>query len=163
MIYEVTIAGVTRKVDVERTSTGLRARLDGGPWQGVDATQTLGWLRLNGRRYGAHADHARVQLHDGAEHFVAEVHDPRDAALVSGGGAGEGSLRSPMPGAVVRVPVRVGDAVSAGQVVLVVEAMKMENEFKAPFDGVVSELAVAVGQAVEGGALLAVVSPCESP
>ncbi|OPC83695.1 acetyl/propionyl-CoA carboxylase subunit alpha [Embleya scabrispora] len=68
-----------------------------------------------------------------------------------------GSLLAPMPGTVVRVAVAVGQPVAAGQLVLAVEAMKMEHEVTAPYPGVVSHLPVGTGQAVDAGAVLAVV------
>ena len=70
-----------------------------------------------------------------------------------------GSLLAPMPGAVVRVAVQQGDEVADGQVLLWLEAMKMQHEIRAPQAGVVTELAVAEGQQVELGAVLAVVEP----
>jgi propionyl-CoA carboxylase alpha chain len=70
-----------------------------------------------------------------------------------------GSLLAPLPGAVTAVHVAVGDAVRAGQVVLVLEAMKMQHSVAAPTDGVVTSLAVTAGAQVEAGSVLAVVSP----
>ena len=64
-----------------------------------------------------------------------------------------------MPGRIVRVLVGVGDRVAARQPVVVVEAMKMENELRSPRDGVVTEVLVAPGAAVESGAVLIVVGP----
>jgi biotin carboxyl carrier protein len=63
-------------------------------------------------------------------------------------------VRSPMPGRVVKVMVSAGDDVQAGQPMLVVEAMKMENELKAKAAGRVAEVHVAVGETVEGNAKL---------
>jgi propionyl-CoA carboxylase alpha chain len=74
-----------------------------------------------------------------------------------------GSLTAPMPGTVVRVQVAPGDAVSAGQVLVVLEAMKMEHQVQAPADGRLTELNVSVGQAVEQGTVLAVVGSAEEP
>jgi biotin carboxyl carrier protein len=74
-------------------------------------------------------------------------------------GAGPQRLVAPMPGKVVRVMARSGDAVQPRQAVVVVEAMKMENELRAARAGTVSELLVREGQSVEAGALLAVVIP----
>jgi biotin carboxyl carrier protein len=68
---------------------------------------------------------------------------------------GPSSVQSPMPGKVVKVMVAVGEEVKAGQGVIIVEAMKMENELKAPRDGKVKALAVKEGQAVEAGQTLA--------
>ena len=67
---------------------------------------------------------------------------------------GKQTLTSPVPGRIVKVLCKLGDAVKAGQPVLVVEAMKMENELKSPKDGRVVELHVRAGQAVEGNAKL---------
>jgi propionyl-CoA carboxylase alpha chain/3-methylcrotonyl-CoA carboxylase alpha subunit len=66
-------------------------------------------------------------------------------------GASDGAILSPMPGKVVSVSTRIGDSVTRGQTLLVLEAMKMEHAMTAPFDGVVAELtAVAGGQVSEG-------------
>jgi len=76
-----------------------------------------------------------------------------------GSGLAEGALVAPMPGTVVRVDVAEGDAVTAGQVLVVLEAMKMEHAVRAPLDGVVEQVAVVAGQQVESETLLAVVAP----
>ena len=63
-----------------------------------------------------------------------------------------------MPGKVVRALVRAGESVSAGQPVIVVEAMKMENELKSPRDGIVQEVRAGEGQAIEAGQTLVVLA-----
>jgi acetyl-CoA/propionyl-CoA carboxylase biotin carboxyl carrier protein len=73
--------------------------------------------------------------------------------------AADGTVRSPMPGTVVTVHVNVGQDVSAGQPVLVVEAMKMEHTVTAPLDGTVSELTAKAGQQVRMDEPLAVIEP----
>jgi biotin carboxyl carrier protein len=73
--------------------------------------------------------------------------------------AGVGAVRAIMPGTIVRVQVEEGDEVSAGDVLLVLEAMKMENELQAPISGVVSRIYARRGQAVEMNAVLAEVEP----
>jgi biotin carboxyl carrier protein len=75
----------------------------------------------------------------------------------SGAGSGPQRLAAPMPGKVVRVPVAVGESVRARQPVMVVEAMKMENELRASRDGTVAEIHVREGMSVEAGALLIVI------
>lgn len=72
--------------------------------------------------------------------------------------AGPAEVKSPMPGKVVRALVAIGASVTAGQPVMVVEAMKMENELKSPRDGVVRELRAADGQAIEAGQTLVVLT-----
>jgi biotin carboxyl carrier protein len=78
----------------------------------------------------------------------------------SGASGANGPQRvvAPMPGKVVRVLVKIGDAVRARQPIAVIEAMKMENELRAGRDGVITELAVASGQSVDAGALVAVIA-----
>jgi biotin carboxyl carrier protein len=79
------------------------------------------------------------------------------AALVRPQAAGPQPVRSPMPGKVVKVLVKAGDEVKAGAAVVVVEAMKMENELRAPRDGKVREVKVQEGQAVESNQTLATI------
>ena len=68
-------------------------------------------------------------------------------------GAGE-EVKAPMPGTILSVNVKAGDAVKKGQVLMILEAMKMENEIMAGSDGTVTAVMVAAGQAVEAGAAL---------
>ena len=83
---------------------------------------------------------------------AAPVAAPAAAAPVAAG-AGE-SITSPMPGNILAVNVAAGDMVKKGQVLMILEAMKMENEIMAPHDGKVTAVAVTKGAAVESGALL---------
>ena len=75
------------------------------------------------------------------------------------GHGGDGAILAPMPGRVIAVDVKPGDAVAKGQKLLTLEAMKMEHGLIAPFDGVVTELLVSAGAQVEVEALLAKVVP----
>ena len=84
---------------------------------------------------------------------AAPVTAPAAAPAPVASGAGE-SINAPMPGNILSVNVAVGDTVKKGQVLMVLEAMKMENEIMAPRDGKVTAVAVAKGAAVESGALL---------
>jgi len=96
-----------------------------------------------------------VYLHDGMRRV--ELLSPIDLVLnAKGGAAGSSglSVKSPMPGKVVRILVSEGQAVKRGQGVIVVEAMKMQNELQALVDGVIREIKVAEGDGVEGGAEL---------
>lgn len=63
-------------------------------------------------------------------------------------------VKAPMPGTIISVTVQLGETVKAGQVLCILEAMKMENEIVAPEDGIVSEIVVSKGAAVEAGASL---------
>lgn len=94
----------------------------------------------------------------GGDSLLVRVTDRRDLLAgvggLSGGAAAGGELRAAMPGKVVKVLCKVGDAVKAGQGLLVIEAMKMENEVRATAGGKVTALNVREGQTVEGGQVL---------
>jgi biotin carboxyl carrier protein len=99
-----------------------------------------------------------VVLEAGERHDV-EVVDERTAHIRSLAGdpaarIGPKPLKAPMPGLVVRVAVEPGQAVAAGTSLVVLEAMKMENDLKAPAPGIVEKVSVLPGQTVEKGALL---------
>jgi acetyl/propionyl-CoA carboxylase alpha subunit len=78
----------------------------------------------------------------------------RDLSAASAGPSGPAPIVAPMPGLIVRVNVKTGDKVEAGQGVVVMEAMKMENELRATASGIVKSVEVSSGTAVEKGALL---------
>jgi biotin carboxyl carrier protein len=98
-------------------------------------------------RYGhdIYVDSAR-----GPVHLVALPRFPEPGSAVA-----QGSLVAPMPGNVIRLGAVVGDAVTAGQPLIWLEAMKMEHTITAPTDGVLTQLDVTTGQQVEVGAVLA--------
>jgi biotin carboxyl carrier protein len=86
--------------------------------------------------------------------YPAQVEDEREKRLRAAGGggvadSGEYHLKAPMPGLVVAVPVSEGEAIKKGQVLLILESMKMQNELKAPRDGTVHRVRVKPGESVE--------------
>ncbi len=105
------------------------------------ATRGQYTLSVNGRTYAADALDERTRA-------------IRDLSAASGAAAGPAPLIAPMPGLVVRVQVAEGDTVASGQPLVVMEAMKMENELRAPSAGTVRRVAVAPGTAVEKGTVL---------
>jgi 3-methylcrotonyl-CoA carboxylase alpha subunit len=88
---------------------------------------------------------------------------PGSARIAGGGAVSDGTLRSPMPGRIVSVSVRQGDGVIKGQMVLALEAMKMEHAMLAPFDGIVAELSVAQGDQVVENLVLARIERAPQP
>lgn len=82
---------------------------------------------------------------------------PLAAPAAPAPGAAPGEIRAPLPGVVTEVRCRVGQAVAAGQVLVVLEAMKMDNEIGSPRAGTVRELRVGRGDSVEPGQVLAIV------
>lgn len=85
----------------------------------------------------------------------ASVAAPAPAKAAPAGGAGSIKVSSPMPGKILAVKANVGDSVKKGQVILILEAMKMENEVVAPEDGTIASIDVTVGASVESGDTLA--------
>jgi biotin carboxyl carrier protein len=103
---------------------------------------------------------ASVDVMVGANRHAVTLIDPKRLRSASGGGVhGEGAARivAPMPGKVVRLLVEAGEQVEAGDGIVVVEAMKMQNEMKSPKQGTVVAFNVEVGATVNGGDLLAVI------
>ena len=103
----------------------------------------------------------RASLYDGAYDFTLQ--DPMKALLAASSGAagGGGLLTSPMPGKIVKVLVKEGEMVAEGQTLLVMEAMKMQNELKSSCAGTVAKVHVEEGGTVETGAKLVDVRPVE--
>ena len=157
MTYEVTVGERVMVVSVERANGGYDLTVDGEPHH-VQAERIGPALHLvfEGRSFDAglvrRDEGWDVDLR-GNPHSVTVV-DPRRKALRMATGTGAGLLKSSMPGRVIKVLVAEGDEVTKGQPVLVLEAMKMENELKAPCDGTVRALHVADGESVESGAKL---------
>ena len=101
----------------------------------------------------------RASLFDGAYEFALQ--DPRKALLAaaSGTAASGGVLTAPMPGKVVKLLVKEGDLVSEGQPLLIMEAMKMQNELRANSEGRVTKITTSEGATVETGSVLLTMGP----
>jgi biotin carboxyl carrier protein len=111
---------------------------------------------LDGRSYQAYVEPGAVTVN--GVRYEIEVRDPRRWRRQSRAGAqAHEAIKAPMPGKVVRVLVAVGDAVEAGQGIVVVEAMKMQNELKAPRPGKVTSVSARVGATAAAGEVLATV------
>ena len=146
----VTIKGKSRMVDASWIDADTLSLVDGGAAREIrlhprGENGAIG-VEIAGKLYEA------VVTKRGREGFSTPNErktppDPFSAAVI----------KAPMPGRVVRVLVAVGDRVTARQAVVVVEAMKMENELRTSTDGIVKEIAVAPGAAVETGAVLIVI------
>jgi biotin carboxyl carrier protein len=162
MIYEVIIEGETRRVELTRAGSGWRCKLDGRDLP-LDVTFTQNGvlsILLAGKSYEVKQEVSPTQANIvvGSERFEAVARDPRSLRSRRRSGAGdEGPKRvtAPMPGKVVRILAPVGAKVEAGQSVLVIEAMKMQNEMKSPKKGTVKKINVTEGSPVEAGQVLA--------
>jgi biotin carboxyl carrier protein len=100
-----------------------------------------------------------IQIAD--QRFEVKVEDERTSKLIglvrSGAHVGEATLQAPMPGLVVGIPVEQGATVTEGQAVIILEAMKMENDLLAPISGTIKEIRVNKGQAVDQGQTLIII------
>jgi biotin carboxyl carrier protein len=159
------IEGERIALEVRREGGRVSAEVGGRSYE-VEA-QALGagvYLLLHeGRVYecrvGARAD-GESEVTVGARAYGVRLTDPkhlRGAGVVGAQDAGRAQIKAPMPGKVVRVLVEAGQAVEAGQGVVVVEAMKMQNELKSPKAGAVAELRAEPGATVNAGDVLAVI------
>lgn len=164
MIYEVIVDGKPHRLELERADSGWKCVLDGNAMQ-VDAVLTrrnVISLIVAGRSYEIKREQTASDLHMwvGSERFGVEVRDPRSLRGRKGAGAeehGPKKLLAPMPGRVVRVLVEEQSQVEVGQGVVVVEAMKMQNEIKSPRKGTVQKILAVPGATVNGGDVLAIV------
>lgn len=130
----VDVAGVGAEASVRAGSRMFEVTIAHG--------SSVAFVRAGDRRWSARVENERSASLDAA------------AWAPKGGGRRDAVVRSPMPGRVVRVLVAPGQAVAAGQGVVVLEAMKMENEVRAPNAGAVARVHVAAGDAVEANAAL---------
>ena len=170
MQYEVEVAGRVRQVAVHRAGDAFDVRVDGRSW------------RVNAARSGTHGMSLVIDSPQGPGGASYDVGFARDTATgllyvrigttqvpvtlngrrnrrddAGQAGAGPQRIVAPMPGKIVRVSVAPGEAVRARQTIVVIEAMKMENELKAGRDGTVGELHAREGASVDAGALLVVI------
>jgi biotin carboxyl carrier protein len=167
--YHVTEkGGASRLVALRETGDGVyEITLDGEAFH-VDAVRsgpTVYSVIEDGRQFEAMVDEKGAHGFDvlvAGRVFHLESIDERTRLLAQSAApvaTGPQTVTAEMPGKVVKLSVPVGESVREGQGVVVVEAMKMENEIPSPIAGVVKEIAVSEGQTVEAGALLFTVAP----
>jgi biotin carboxyl carrier protein len=142
--YQVVVDGQRHDVDARQVAEGIWSLLLEGASHTVDVTDEDGVLvvAVDGERY-------RIRVEEETRYIIR----------TRGGRAGAGGqvLRAPLPGKVAVVEVTVGQTVQPGDGLVVIEAMKMENEFRAAVAGVVKEIRVRAGQAVNAGDTLLVI------
>ena len=163
MTYDIAIDGKNYRLDLNRQEGGWSCRLDGREVEvdAVLARPDVLSLRIGNQAYEVKCERVGGDLHIwvGSVRFAAEVRDPRSlrGRVRAVDDHGPKKLTAPMPGKIVRVLVSQGDEVETGAGVLVVEAMKMQNEIKSPKKGTIQKILVAEGAAVNAGDVLAIV------
>jgi len=162
MIYEVKVADKIHRVELLKENNGWRCKLDGREMP-LDVTSTQSGvlsILLDGKSYEIkqETNGSDTSIVVGRQRFPAQVRDPRSLRgrrTAHAGSEGVKRITAPMPGKVVRILAPAGTPVEHGQGVIVIEAMKMQNELKSPKKGTVKKLNVSEGAAVDAGQALA--------
>ncbi len=164
MVYDVTIDGKRYRLELDRAGECWQCRLDGREIEidAVLARRDVLSVLIDGKAYEIKRERTATDMHlwVGSARYAAELRDPRSLrSRKDGAGDAEGSkkLVAAMPGKVVRILVREKAEVEAGQGIVVVEAMKMQNEIKSPKKGIVQKIVAAEGANVSAGDVLAIV------
>ena len=165
MKIQVDIGGVERLVELQRRSDGWECSLDGRARTAdvVEVAPGVYSLLLEGQSFTVRVERVgeRYRVHTRGGDLSVSLDNPRQWRSRSSGAlgrAGRQEIAAPMPGKIVRVLVAEQQEVEAGQGLLVVEAMKMQNEIPSPKKGTVERVLVREGDTVEHGAVLLVVS-----
>jgi biotin carboxyl carrier protein len=163
MVRHLIIDGEPKALTVESSGSVYRFKLDGIEREAslVQAEPDVYSVLMDGRSFEARVVRERelIVVEIDGRRITIEVRDPRDSRRDgrAGGVEGRQTLTAPMPGKVVRILVAEGDTVEAGQGLVVLEAMKMQNEMKALKPGRVVSLPLETGATVGAGDILAVV------
>ena len=163
MKIEVRISNRARIVGITREADGWRISLDGEQVDAdaVEIAPNIFSVLLNGKSHEVRitpAPTGALTMQTAHREFIAEVLDSRAWRGRRHGpleAEGRQQVFAPMPGKIVRVLVQAGEKVELGQGLLVVEAMKMQNEIRSPKSGVMERLLVKEGQPVNAGEVLA--------
>ncbi len=159
MRFRLDVDGERRDIEVEATGRGVVIRIEGATYRawarpGAEVID----VRIGGKRYRLRIQGNQVILDDEVHRLrIADISEDKGVA-VEGRAVGEGAVvdvRSSMPGRVVRVAVAAGTRVHRGQTLVILEAMKMQNEIPAPGDGVVRQVAVAEGETITADRVVA--------
>lgn len=162
MRYYTKLAGVDREVVVRRVDGGLSAEIE-GETRFVDVSAVSEGRKysvlIDGRSFSVtvEGDGRRLSIILGGQSYLVDIEDEREraaAGIYGSASPGPEALQSVMPGIVRRVFVERGARVAAGDRLLILEAMKMENEIRAEVEAVVADVKVSEGDTVEGGQTL---------
>jgi len=169
-VVRLKTGGQTFAVTLATTADGTDATVDDALHRLTDVTPThVGSIAgatvealdvvVDGRARQVVIARTRDRIHVALDGHAWVFERVDDAAGGAAGGAGSGTVTAPMPGKVVKVLVAAGDAVTAGQPLLVVEAMKMETTLAAEIDGTVKSVNASTGDTVDAGAVLVEIAP----
>jgi biotin carboxyl carrier protein len=165
MKLEIALNGKAHQVELAQIGERLRCTIDGTLLE-ADAVQIapgIYSILIDGESLEVRVepDGGGLRVAAADQEWRAEIRDPRQwRRNRSGGSEAEGrqQVSAPMPGKIVRVLIRAGEAVDVKQGLFVVEAMKMQNEIRSPKSGKVERLLVSEGQTVNAGEALAIIA-----
>jgi len=163
MTYEIAIDGKSYRLDLSQAGGRWSCRVDGREVEvdAVLARPNVLSLRIGNKAYEVKCERVGGDVHIwvGSQRFAVDLRDPRSlrGRTRAVDDHGPKKLTAPMPGKVVRILLTQGTDVEAGAGVLVVEAMKMQNEVKSPKKGTIQKILVSEGTAVNAGDVLAIV------
>lgn len=163
MTYEISIDDKSYRLELSQSEGRWSCRLNGREIEvdAVLARPNVLSLRIGNKAYEVKCERVARDVHIwvGSQRFAPEVRDPRSLRSRSHAADDHGprKLTAPMPGKVVRILLAQGVEVEAGAGVVVVEAMKMQNEVKSPKKGTIQKILVSEGAAVSAGDVLAIV------
>jgi biotin carboxyl carrier protein len=168
MRLEIELGGRAHSVELTRVDGRLRCVLDGETLEAdaVEVEPGIYSILMGGESFEVRVEMrgeagGGLRIVAGNREFSAEIRDPRQwrhHCSTAAEAQGRQQVVAPMPGKIVRVLVKAGDSVEMKQGLLVVEAMKMQNEIRSPKSGVVERLMVIEGQTVNAGETLAIVA-----
>ena len=164
MKYEIEIDEEIYLVDVQKNEAGYIVQIGDGEQQSIKKiSMTAESLQLLYKNRSIQLRHAlrdgEQEVHWEGGRYVGTAIDPRKKVLALAGVSGGDVIASQMPGRVLSVSVNVGDAISKGDIVATVEAMKMENPLKAPRDGIVEEVCAQAGDLLEAKGVVVRLKP----
>src|SRR5579875_2505079 len=146
--YRLSLNGAVHEVTVEEGSEGLTVTIDG-------ERMRADIKRISDPVYSLLLEGLSFEIVVGNRSYTVETLRPGQPAATAA--AGEAQVRAPMTGRVVEVPVQIGETVSAGQTLAIIESIKMNNEIRSPRDGTVRDVRIAPGDRVERNTVIVVI------
>ena len=166
MKIEIELYGKLRSVEMIRSGAGTQWTVDGRALHAhtLEVSPGVYSILIDGESFEALVvpqEDSDLVVTVASHTYTASIHNPRKWKPNRGLGTeaeGPQQLRAPMPGKIILLLMKAGDAVEAGQGIVVMEAMKMQNEIRSPKSGKIKRLLVIEGQTVNTGEVVAIVS-----
>jgi biotin carboxyl carrier protein len=165
MKLTIELGGSKRTVDLARVNGPVSFLIDGVPVEAdaVEIATGLYSILIGGESFEVRVEpmQASLRVYVAGQEYSVTFHDPRRWRRKRGEtpeSQGRQQVLAPMPGKIARVLIKAGETIEAGQGLVVVEAMKMQNEVRSPKSGLIERILVSEGQSVNAGEVLAIVA-----